>query len=157
MNAIQPIPADAECIPVGVPVSDVGTLIDVLAERKAALGLSDEWIEAVGGFSPGHANKMLGPARTKTPSLPSLDILLQLLGLSLVVVDDPVRAARMRDLWLRREEAKVHSNKVGRLTIQRARPFVIRELARAAALARWANTTPDQRRAMAAARKRKRR
>jgi hypothetical protein len=101
---------------------------------------------------------MLGPARTKNPSLPTLDVLLQLLGLSLVVVDSPERRERMKSLWLRRDEGKVHSNTVGRLTIRRARPFVLRELASAAGKARWANTTPEQRReAMRALRRRARR
>ncbi len=46
MNAMAPMQSAA-----GIFVPDTASLIDALAERKNALGLSNEFIEGVGDFA----------------------------------------------------------------------------------------------------------
>jgi hypothetical protein len=131
----------------GALIPDMATLLDALATRREELNVSNQYLEEVGGFTTGQIDKWLGPARAKTPSLPSLFVLMDLLGASFpALVEDPAKMARMSDRWERRRMDHVRPTGVGRLTIRRARPHVLRELAKRAGKARWAGLSPEQRR-----------
>jgi hypothetical protein len=130
--------------------SDSDELIEVLAQRKDALGLSNAFCEGVGGFCEGHIDKLLGPSRARKPSLATLDALMDIFAVSFVVAEDPEKRARMHDLWERRAEAKVHPpRKVSALMIKRARQTVLIEQARKGGVARWKGMTAKQRSAAA--------
>jgi len=126
-------------------VRDVPSLLEALNRRREELGLSTAYVESVADLPDGFCSKVLGPGRAKTPSLPTLDVLMQVLAVSFQIVPDSDKQAKMSALWERRQAHQVRATMVGPLQIKRARPFVLRELASRAG--RWANTTPDERRA----------
>jgi hypothetical protein len=141
-------------------------LVDALRARKEELALSDSLIEQIGGLAPGHASKLLGPAREKNLSRLSLDVLLKVFAVKIVLVPDGEQAQKMQDRWERRDNSQIHINghRVSKSLMERARPLVRSEFARQGNKARNEQLARELRvaiarkagRASAAARRRKR-
>jgi hypothetical protein len=122
-------------------------LIQVMAERKSALGLSNEFLDNTIPLSDGHTDKVLGPSRERGLSQFTLDGMLAALALKLVLVEDPEQAARMRPRWEGRDQRQVRPPaRIGKSLIARARPHVVRELGRQGGKARWRGVDPEVRR-----------
>lgn len=102
-------------------------LVDLLAARKDELGLSHAFIDGYWGYPAGMTDKMLGPTRVKTVSRAKLDDLMMVLGVSLVLVVDPAKLAKMEQQWEKRKPGYAHSRRVSKRTAKRARPVVWRE------------------------------
>jgi hypothetical protein len=118
-------------------------LIQVMAERKSALGLSNEFIDNTIPLSDGHCDELLGPSRERGLSQITLDAMLAMLALKLVVVEDSEQAARMRPIWAGRDQRQIRpAARVGRSMIARARPYVVRELGRSGGQKRWRAIDP---------------
>jgi hypothetical protein len=127
---------------------DYQSFVALLRARKAELGLSDLALDDAAGLTGGHSGKLLGPAQVKGIGRQTLTALLDALGLSGTLYADPAKVARIAGQWERRHENYAHTNgHIGRAAIARARPAVLRDLARRAASKRWAGSTPEQRRA----------
>jgi hypothetical protein len=115
----------------GPVVRNAGELIAALAERKAAMGLPDDFIEDVAGFAPGHVAAVLD-TRSKRPNLRTIDRLCEVLAVSIVLQDDPAKQRLMASRWDQRQ--------VGDL-----------DRAREGGKLRWAGMTREQRSAVARA------
>lgn len=77
-------------------------LIEILRERRDALDLTNENLEAISGISDGYAAKLLSPAPTRRLGAMSLDALLGALALrvcTVTITDDEVLAAVMAPKW----------------------------------------------------------
>jgi len=123
------------------------TLIQVMAERKSALGLSNEFLDNTIPLSDGHTDKILGPSRERGLSQITLDAMLAILALKLVIVEDPEQAVRMRQVWNGRDKRQLRpAARIGKSMIARARPRVIAELGRQGGKARWRGVGPEVRR-----------
>ena len=121
-------------------------LIQVMAERKSALGLSNEFLDNTIPLSDGHTDKVLGPSRERGLSQLTLDGMLAALALRLVIVEDPEQAARMRPRWEGRDHRQLRpAARIGKSMIARARPHVIRELGRSGGQARWRGVSARRR------------
>jgi hypothetical protein len=155
MNVQVSPPIEASLVPLGdfeqllsaAKLSDAAALLDALEARRCELGLSLEALEHLAGLTAGHATKVIGPARQKSPNLQTVDKLMAALGISVVLVIDPSKVGRIESQWERRNSSFVRARKLGKTTLERARPQILSELARAAGKARWRGKTPEERRA----------
>jgi hypothetical protein len=120
-------------------LSDGTALLDAIEAKRNELNLSNAAVEKLANLSDGHCTKVLGPSREKSPTLKTLDALLEVLALSIVLVNDPAKAARVQPLWVPRSVSKVRQRQLSPTTIERARPHVLADLARKAARSRWAS------------------
>jgi hypothetical protein len=123
-------------------------VLEALRARKVALQLSNSMIDEIAGLTDGHFDKAAGPSRVKPPNLYTLMSIIGALGLAVQLVEDPERVRAVRNRWRRRVE---HYVCPPQLTLGQARPIVLARAARKAAKARWAGTSVEERRAVAAA------
>jgi hypothetical protein len=84
-------------------LSSESALLDAVESRRVQLGLSFKTLDLVAGLAVGHSSKLMSPARIKSPSATTLFSLLDALALSIVLVNDPAKAARISPLWKRRD------------------------------------------------------
>jgi Helix-turn-helix domain len=117
-------------------------LIAALRSRKEALGLSNAVVDEIAGYTTGWWDKVAGPSRMKSPSLATLMALCGALGLAVQLVEDPDTVARRR--WTKRRHPGAKS---WPMSVKRARPIVLAELARKGGRSWWARMTPEQRQA----------
>jgi hypothetical protein len=129
--------------------TDPDALVELLRARQVELGLSNEALERICGWTGGIVDKYLGPSRVKTPGATTLAILMDALAVNGVLMADDAKAARMQRAWdregRRRERAVRPAARIAKAALARARPLVMAELARKGAVKRWAGATPEQR------------
>jgi hypothetical protein len=128
-------------VPAGAKLSSEGALLDAVEARRAQIGLALADLDRLSGLSFGHASKCLSPARLKRPSTGTLYRLLDALGLSLCLLVDPAKVARISPSWRQRDQWKVRDRALSPRALERARPVVLAELARKAARPRWKGAT----------------
>jgi hypothetical protein len=121
-------------------IADGPSLLDALEARRNELGLSNATVEELGGLTSGHLTKIAGPARSRSPTLATLDRLMVVLGLSFVLVRDPEKVERVQSRWRPRAASKVRHRALSATTIARAKPHVLAELARKASRPKWKET-----------------
>jgi hypothetical protein len=116
-------------------------VLDEIERHRVAAGLSNTCLEQLAGprMALGHATKLLGPSREKSPRLATVCRMLDALGLSIAIVPDAEKLARVQTRWRRRHEEKVRTRALSPVTVARARPAVVAALARRAAHPRWAD------------------
>jgi hypothetical protein len=129
MNAsIQPPISNLE------PATSFDEMIDLIGATRVARGLSYATLDELVGLTRGHSEKILGPARVRGLSPVIFDALLPALGIRFAVISDPEAIARMQKRWEPRDESNVrNSQRISRRLLDRARPFVLQELAGAIA------------------------
>jgi hypothetical protein len=88
--------------------SNTDEIADVLRLRKDQLQLSDAALDALCGFTAGHAGKLLGPTRTRGLARFSLDTLAGALGVSFLVVVDPEKMKLVEKRHEKRRATAVH-------------------------------------------------
>jgi hypothetical protein len=116
-------------------------LLDAIESRRAQVGISNAVLDQLCGFAVGYASKCLSPARSKRPTTPTLFAMLDALALSVVLVIDPTKAARISPSWKPRDASHVRDRALSAKALERARPVVLAELARKASRPRWAETS----------------
>jgi hypothetical protein len=125
-------------------------VLDAVKARKESLGLSNAVLDEIAGYDPGRWSKAFGPSRDKCPTIATLMNFCDALGVSFVLVEDPVKARLVARRWTRRNETSVHhASKVSQSAIRRALPHARKMFATAGGKARWKDTTPEQRSAAA--------
>jgi hypothetical protein len=116
------------------PATSFDELIDALGEMRVKRKLSYANLDELVGLTRGHSEKILGPARVRGLSPVIFDALLPALGIRLAVIEDPEAIAAMARRWEPRDESNVrNSQRISRRLLDRARPFVLQELAGAIA------------------------
>jgi hypothetical protein len=137
------------------PIRCTDDLIEALRGMKAQLGLSNEFVDQVGGLTTGHCDKVLGPTRAKGLSGTVLDVFLELFAVELVMRPNPEALARMEERWERRngDHVRLMLTKVSMRMLQRAKPFVLRDFSRECSLkardGRLRKISPGKRRKIA--------
>jgi hypothetical protein len=119
-------------------IGDGQQLLDALEAKRNELHLSNAAVEKLANLCDGHCTKILGPSREKSPTLRTLDAILEVFALSIVLINDPSKAARVQPLWKVRDASHVRRHQLSSVTISRARPHILAELARRASRPRWA-------------------
>jgi hypothetical protein len=123
---------------------DYGELIDALRGRVDELGLTMQTLDDLSGVQQGYCAKILGPAQSKSLGPISLGCLLQALGLSLQVVEDPEAVAMIGHRWERRAPAH-HASRVSKAAMARILPLILRHLASRGGKARHTKLTSEER------------
>jgi hypothetical protein len=121
-------------------LADEAALLDALVARQAQLSLSNEALESLAGLCSGHAQKVFGPSRSRSPTLATVDKVMSVLGLSLVLLVDP---SKPRGQASPRNASKVRQ-RLSPTTVARAKPIVLDELLRRAARRPYSNMTPKE-------------
>lgn len=105
-------------------------LIAAFRARKAEIGLSNEDSDRLGGLTPGHTNKLLGPTGTRKLGPVTLDVLLELYAVELVMVVNVDAARRMEARWERRDEraVRVDASVISRTLVEKAKPVIFSEI-----------------------------
>jgi hypothetical protein len=127
-------------------------LVERLRERMAALGLSLALMDELTEMGEGSVGKYLSPLRVKQLTMLSLLKITTALALRGVLIEDPVLVAEMAPLWQRRDEKKAHASReacLGKATLQRVFPVVLRELSQRGNAARKIKLTPHRRKRIA--------
>lgn len=114
-------------------------IVEVFRVMKERLGLTNEFIDDVGGLVKGHADKMLGPSETRNWGPTTFDLFCEMFAIEFRVHVDLEAAKRMEAVWEGRERPLFPHAKVTRISkklIERAKPHVLRDHLKAANTAR---------------------
>jgi hypothetical protein len=115
-------------------VADYGALLRVVRDRVAELGITHETLDAVSGLQSGYASKLLcnPPMRRMGPI--ALFLVVQSLGMSLVLAEDPVGLRSLQHRLTPRRVKRRVSQRGSSITFERDH-FV--RIGRLGAAARW--------------------
>jgi len=122
-------------------VTDWAALHEAFADRVEDLQVSRLEIDEAGGLATGHTGKLLCDPPIKSIGRKSLPKLLKATGMALVLVVDDERFAPIKAKYLSRSNG-IHANSatIDRM-VKRAKPLVLKDLARAGGLASGAMRT----------------
>jgi hypothetical protein len=107
-------------------------LLDGIEQRRLQCNLSLAELDRLSALTFGHSSKALSPARTKSPTARTLFRLLDSLALSIVLVVDGTKAARIASSWRPRREEMVRTRPLSPAVLARAKPHVVAALLRTA-------------------------
>lgn len=106
--------------------------VEVFRTMKDRLGLTNEFIDDVGGLVKGHTDKILGRTETKRLGYDTFALFTELLGLKFEVYVDIEAVKRMEKVWEMRKRPLFPHRKPGRVSkklIEMARPHVFKACA----------------------------
>jgi hypothetical protein len=118
-------------------------LVEAMRAAKEMRNLSFKTLDDLGGFTQGHMERVIGPRREKGMSTIVFQTMLSMLAVKLVMVPDPEQEAQMLERWEGRNASNVRLEKgrVSKSLLERAKPHVLKDLARAAGKASGAMRT----------------
>lgn len=129
-----------------IPLAVIRTqddLIEALRVAKAHRGLSNDFCDQRAGLTRGHTDKVLGPTRAKSLSPMVFDLLAEIFAVQFIMVIDIEVEARMKPKWEGRDSSNVRTgeHRVSKYVIERAKPHVIKDMAKAGGMASGAIRT----------------
>jgi hypothetical protein len=154
----------------GAPIAEIRAYHELLAalrQRVDELNISGKTLDVLSGLTDGYFQKLISPRPQRTLGPGMLDTVLGTLGVKLLLMRDEAAEARLHETAAKlnqplgeRKSFQVRKPKVVVLTSATYRklnqlrkdklsPERRSEIARQAALARWARTSPDERHALA--------
>lgn len=122
--------------------------VEVFRTMKQRLGLTNEFIDDVGGLSKGHADKILGRSELKKLGYDTFALLTRICAVEFVVRVDMQAMKEMQAVWEQRERPLFPWRKPGQVSkklIEMAKPHVFREMGRKSGPARMLCLTVQQR------------
>ena len=132
---------------------DCNELIEIYRQRKAELQLTDKFFDECSGLARGHIGKLLGRAQIKHLGSASIHALNCSLAVKFIVVVDDETERVMLGKWERRSRPLPRTASreapLGKVTMKRVRPVVLRELSRLGNAARQKALAPSHRRRIA--------
>ncbi len=126
--------------------------VDVFRLMKERLGLTNEFIDDVGGLTKGHADKILGPSEEKRIGYDTFALLTALTAVEFRVHVDMDAVKRMEAVWEKRERPLYPNARIKRISkklVERAKPLVLKDFAQLGVAARMTVLTGEQRSAIA--------
>lgn len=118
-------------------------LIEALRAAKDMRGLSNRWCDEIGDLTTGQTDKVLGPTRAKGLSRFLFSMYHTMFAVKLVMVIDDQAEARMAPKWEGRDQSNVRidSGRVSKSLVERAKPLVLKDFAKAGGTASGAMRT----------------
>lgn len=122
-------------------------LVAAIRARKDEMRISDTELEELAQLTRGHVSKLLAPGATKVLGPLSMGRLLRALGIELIVAENAEQTAKIRELYMQRNENQVRR----RITLRAIAttdppPWLIdKEKARQLRQIQLARTTHEQR------------
>jgi hypothetical protein len=131
---------------------DYDAMVPVIRARIAELGLSYADVDRLAGLAGGHTGKLLGDARVKQFGLYSFLRMTETVGLRGALFVDQALVEEMRRHWSKCDTAQKRASRkapLGKATLARVFPVVVREMQKRGVDVRSRNLTPAQRSAIA--------
>jgi hypothetical protein len=145
MSDATPAPSD---ISLGT-VTDYAGLLTVLRQRADALRVSRETIDELAGFTTGYAGKLLALGCPKFLGEKSFGPLLEVLGIKLAVLEDPVALAKYEKRRAPRAEWQVRNGMLSIAGRRRREWLFSPERAKQCAALRMAKLSREKRQKLA--------
>lgn len=122
-------------------------IAEVFRMMKARLGLTNEFIDNVGGLTKGHADKILGPSEIKAWGPTTFDLFCEMFAIEFRVHVDMAAVKRMEAVWEGRKRAVELSenSRISAKLIDKAKPHVLQDLSAIGNAARKAMLPGKQR------------
>ncbi len=95
-------------------IADYNALIVALKARIDTLQISQQLIDDLAGWAGGYSGKVLGPSQAKKMGMESFWVLLEVLGLGVALVENPVALAKMSHRYETREEIRRRTGSIRR-------------------------------------------
>lgn len=119
-------------------------IVEVFRLMRQRLGLTNEFIDDVGGLTKGHTDKILGPSESKSWGPTTFDLFCEMFAIEFRVHIDLAAVQRMEAVWEGHERprwfpAEKMNNRVSQKLIERATPHVFRAAGRSGGLKRAAS------------------
>jgi len=120
------------------PAELIGTVrtlqdaVEVFRTMKDRLGLTNEFIDDVGGLTKGHADKLLGRSEQKRIGYDTFALLSELFAIEFKVYVNIDAVKRMEKVWEGRARPLFPNGKPGRVSkklLEMAKPHVLRDFA----------------------------
>jgi hypothetical protein len=109
--------------------------------------LSDNLVDDLAGFEGSRWAKAFALSCVKMPTLATLMKFADVLGLSVVLVEDPEKVRRVRSRWEGRQANYIHdTSRLAQASIRRALPHAQTLLGIAGGKARWEGVDENERR-----------
>jgi hypothetical protein len=142
---IRDIPNPSELIATVRTLQDAVEVFRIMKER---LGLTNDFMDEVGGLTRGHTDKILGRSEQKRVGYDTFALYTLLTAVEFRVYVDMAAVKRMEAVWEKRERPLFHHAKVGRISkkvIKAAKPIILKETGRYGGLVTAHMRTPEQR------------
>lgn len=126
-------------------------ILEVFRTMKDRLGLTNEFIDEVGGLTKGHADKILGPTAAKNWGPTTFDLFCEMFAIEFRVHVDIAAAARMDGKWEKRQRSveSTQTRRISKKLLEKAKPLVLKEYGRLGGMVTAHMRTPAQRSASA--------
>jgi hypothetical protein len=134
--------------------SDYDGLVEALRARVADVGLSYRILEELAGMPEGGVAKYLADVRVRRLSIESLLQITEAIGVRAIFVTDETLLRKMRPLYEKRDDTRVHARRrapLGPITLRRVMSPVAAEMGKRGAASRNARLGPELRRKLAQA------
>lgn len=118
--------------------------VDVFRIMKEHRSLTNLFCDERGGLTLGHTDKVLGPTEEKGLGYDTFALFMELTAIEFVPRVNPEALERMKSVWELRERPLYPNARVKRISkklVERAKPLVLQELARAGGKASGAMRT----------------
>ena len=114
------------------------SMVEAFRIAKEMRNLSNEFCDEAGDFAGGQTDKVLGPTRSKNLGPITIDEFCKMFAVKFIMVRDVENEACMKDVWEGRQTSHVRRNahRMSKALLERAQPFIFREMSRRAAAAR---------------------
>jgi hypothetical protein len=115
---------------------------------KERLGLTNDFMDDVGGLTLGHTDKILGPSEDKRLGYDTFALFTALTAIEFRVYIDVEAVKRMEAIWEKRERPLYPNAKVKRISkklVERAKPLVFKAAGQVGGIVRSHLLTPKQR------------
>ena len=111
-------------------------LVEAFRLIKARLGLSNKWCDDSTDRPDGFTDKVLGPSQNKNISPLTFSMFCQIFAVQFEMKIDTAMLAKMERHWEERSEPQVvvPDGRISKKLIEKAKPFVYREMGRAGGL-----------------------
>lgn len=119
-------------------VTNYESMVEAFRAAKDLRGLSNAHCDELANLAAGHTDAILGPTGRKNFGPLSFNAFCWAFAVKFVMVIDPEREKEMSEYWADRQRecshVRVTSTRVSKILIERAKPYVIREMGRAGGL-----------------------
>jgi hypothetical protein len=121
-------------------------LLEAFRTIKAILALSNDFCDERGGMTRGHTDKMLGPSSTKGLSAMGFDTFTSMFAVEFHMMVDMDQVRVMEARWEARHASNVRAepNRVSQKILERAKPHIIKDMAKLGGKASGAKRTGSQ-------------
>jgi hypothetical protein len=129
--------------------NDYDGMVASLRSWVEVRGISHALLDELAGMAKGHTGKLLGEAQPKHFGTFTLLAMMATLGLKCRFVEDTEMVEQMRPHWEpcnSERRRTLRKARIGKVTLARVLPFVVKELGRRGAEARNRNLSPERRR-----------